>query len=404
METRKSASNGMSLLSFVASASLLASALVAFQPEPAQAQAEPIRVGLVTPMAGANARFGGFALRGMQLAVKEINEAGGVNGQMLELSYADSQCAPVEGVSATRRLIESNGVNFILGDVCSSVTLAMQPIVEDSGVLLLNAASSNPQITYGAGVGGFEWTFRNYITDEIRARAVQQFAYEDRGYTKFAVLSVDSDFGRGAVNFARKYLTEFNGEILSEDYYKEGEVDFRSVLTKIRNSDAEAIIMYGLGDTTPVVGRQMIELGMAGKIPLIGDGEFNASTTLRAAGPAMEGAIQAIFWLPTLDTERSLDFVERYKAEYGGEEPNNHAYSHWESTYLLAAAIEDAGSADPEAVRGAMQEITYESAVGTVNFDDHHQAKLPMVLLEIVDGKIEVVGNVQGDIIYPDSN
>lgn len=396
--------SGRGALTRVARGALLLSALMAAHPAMVQAQSEPIKVGLVTPMAGANARFGGFALRGMELAIKEINAAGGVNGQMLELSYADSQCAPVEGVSATRRLIESSGVDFILGDVCSSVTLAMQPIVEEAGVLLLNAASSNPQITYGAGVGGFEWTFRNYITDEIRARAVQQFAYEDRGYTKFAVLSVDSDFGRGAVNFARKYLEEFNGEILSEDYYKEGEVDFRSVLTKIRSSDAEAIIMYGLGDTTPVVGRQMIELGMAGKIPLIGDGEFNASTTLNAAGPAMEGAIQAIFWLPTLDAERSLDFVARYKAEYGGEEPNNHAYSHWESTYLLAATIEAAGSAEPGAVRDAMTRITYESAVGPVSFDDHNQAKLPTILLEIVDGRIEVVGNVQGDIIYPSSN
>ncbi|MCB1969155.1 MAG: ABC transporter substrate-binding protein [Geminicoccaceae bacterium] len=368
------------------------------------AQEDNVQIGLVTPMAGANARFGGFALRGMELAIKEINEAGGVNGRMLELSYGDSQCAPVEGVSATRRLIESNEVDFILGDVCSSVTLAMQPIVEEAGVLLLNAASSNPQITYGAGVGGFEWTFRNYITDEIRARAVQQFAYENRGYTKFAVLSVDSDFGRGAINFARKYLPEFNGEIVSEDYYREGEVDFRSVLTKIKNSGAEAIIMYGLGDTTPVIGRQMIELGMAGKIPLIGDGEFNASNTLKAAGKAMEGAIQAIFWLPTLDSERSLEFVENYKAEYGGEEPNNHAYSHWDSTHLLAEAIKIAGSAEPEAVQAALEENTFESAVGTVKFDDHHQAKLPMILLEIVDGEIQVVGSVEGDINYPPAN
>ncbi|MND66411.1 hypothetical protein D3C80_578040 [compost metagenome] len=85
--------------------------------------------------------------------------------------------------------------------------------------------------------------------------------------------------------------------------------------------------MYGLGDTTPVIGRQMIEQGLAGKIPVIGDGEFNAANTIKAAPQAMEGAIQAIFWLPSLQTERSLNFVENYKKEYGGEQPNNHAYS-----------------------------------------------------------------------------
>ncbi|TNM59718.1 ABC transporter substrate-binding protein [Aliirhizobium smilacinae] len=115
----------------------------------------------------------------------------------------------------------------------------------------------------------------------------------------------------------------------------------------------------------------------------------------------MEGAIQAIFWLPSLQTERSLNFVGNYKKEYGGEEPNNHAYSHWESMHLLAEAIKAAKSSEPEAVRDALKTIKYESAVGSVQFDDHNQAKLPIILLEIAEGKIEARGNVTGDITYP---
>ena len=111
-----------------------------------------------------------------------------------------------KGVSATRRLIDLDKADFIIGDVSSSVTLAMQPVAEDAGVLLLNAASSNPKITYGAGVGGFKWTFRNYPTDENRALVVIQYAAEKKGFTKFAVLSVDTDYGRAAVEFTKKYL------------------------------------------------------------------------------------------------------------------------------------------------------------------------------------------------------
>jgi branched-chain amino acid transport system substrate-binding protein len=122
----------------------------------------------------------------------------------------------------------------------SSVTLALQPVVEDAGVLLLNAASSNPKITYGADAGGFKWTFRNNPTDENRALIVIQYAAEKKGFTKFAVLSVDTDYGRAAVEFTKKYLPRFKGEIPTEDYYKEGEVDFRSVLAKIRNSGAHS--------------------------------------------------------------------------------------------------------------------------------------------------------------------
>ncbi|MEY9783004.1 ABC-type branched-subunit amino acid transport system substrate-binding protein [Sinorhizobium fredii] len=162
-----------------------------------------IKLGIVAPMSGPNARYGAFSMRGAELAVKEINDAGGVDGQKIELYSADSQGTPVEGVSATRRLIDEDEVDYVIGDVSSSVTLAMQPVAEDAEVLLLNAASSNPKITYAAGVGGFKWTYRNYPTDENRAFVVAKYAAEQRGFTKFAVLSVDSDYGRSAIEFTK---------------------------------------------------------------------------------------------------------------------------------------------------------------------------------------------------------
>jgi branched-chain amino acid transport system substrate-binding protein len=162
-----------------------------------------IHLGIVAPMSGPNSRYGSFSLRGAQLAAEEINDAGGVGGHKMTVIPGDSQGTPVEGVSATRRLIDLDKADFIIGDVSSSVTLAMQPVVEDAGVLLLNAASSNPKITYGAGVGGFKWTFRNYPTDENRALVVIQYAVEKRGFTKFAILSVDTDYGRAAIEFTK---------------------------------------------------------------------------------------------------------------------------------------------------------------------------------------------------------
>ena len=93
-----------------------------------------IRLGLVAPMSGPNARYGSYSLRGAQLAVEEINNAGGVGGRKIAITSGDSQGTPVEGVSATRRLIDLDKVDFIIGDVSSSVTLAMQPVAEDAGV------------------------------------------------------------------------------------------------------------------------------------------------------------------------------------------------------------------------------------------------------------------------------
>ena len=359
-----------------------------------------IKLGIVAPMSGPNARYGAFSMRGAELAVKEINDAGGVDGQKIELYSADSQGTPVEGVSATRRLIDEDEVDYVIGDVSSSVTLAMQPVAEDAEVLLLNAASSNPKITYAAGVGGFKWTYRNYPTDENRAFVVAKYAAEQRGFTKFAVLSVDSDYGRSAIEFTKKYLPEFKGEILTEDYYKEGEVDFRSVLAKIRDSGAQAILMYGLADTTPIVARQMVELGLAGKVTLVGNGEFNTEKTIKSAPTALEGAVEAAAWLQAWDSPESKAFVEKFTTTYD-EAPNNHAYVHWDTVRLLAQAIHEAGGNDREKVREALSKIKYKSPVGEVTFDDHNQARLPMILLQIENGKPAIKGAYTAEIQYP---
>lgn len=385
-----------SLIRILSCASTLAMGTVLALPAMAQ---ETIKIGLVAPSSGANARYGSFALRGAELAANEINAKGGLDGRTIEIISADSVCTPVEGVSATQRLINQDEVDFIIGDICSSVTLAMQPIVENAKIVLVNAASSNPQITYKAGVGGFKYSFRNYPTDEIRAKSIAQYA-ADKGLKKLAVLSVDSDYGRGAIDFTKKYIEDLGIELISEDYYKEGEVDFRSVLSKIRTSDAEAILMYGLADTTPIVARQMIETGLAGKLPLIGNGEFSASATIQAAPKAIEGAIEAAAWLPAYDSEGSKAFVAAFQAAHSGEEPNNHAYGHWETVHLLAQAIDQADSIESDAVVASLEAIRFTGPMGEITFDDHHQAVRPMLLLEIREGMPVITGSVAGTVTY----
>lgn len=368
---------------------------------PASAQTDTFKIGIIAPMSGPNARYGAFANKGAALAAKEVNAAGGVLGKQIELVSGDSQCVPAEGVAATQRMISLEKTSVIIGDVCSSVTLAMQPLAEESKVLLVNAASSNPDITYKAGVGGFKWTFRNYPTDEVRAATVLEYASKTKGFKKFAVLSVDSDYGRGAIKFTKRYLPKYEGaEILSEDYYKDSETDFRSVLSKIRRSGAQAIILYGQADTTPIIARQMLELGLAGKVALVGNGEFNTKETIAAAPKVMNGAVEAAAWLPEVPAPRSLKFVEDYKKANGGEMPNNHAYTHYDTLNLIVAAIKSANSLKAEDIRNAMAKIKYDSPMGVVTFDDHNQAVMPMALLEITDGKPAIKGMITTRVDY----
>jgi branched-chain amino acid transport system substrate-binding protein len=369
---------------------------------PAAAQLEgTVRVGIISPNTGAAARYGTFAWRGAQLSRDEINATGGILGKKLELFQGDSQCIPTEGVSALQRMVAQDKVSFVIGDVCSSVTLAMQPIVENAKVLLINAASSNPDITYKAGAGGYKWSFRNYPTDENRASVVLKYAAQQKKITKYAVLSVDSDYGRGAINLTKKYLDEFKVEITSEDYYKDKEADFRPILAKIRRSGAQAIIMYGLADTTPIVARQMVEAGLAGKVILIGSAEFNNPEAIKIAPTALNGAVEAAAWMPEWDNPRNTAFIEAYRKKYSGETPNVHAYAYWETLRLLVEAAKQAKSADQDDVRKALSTITYDGVMGKVTFDDHNQANLPMILFEIAEGKSAIKGTFSTQIKYP---
>lgn len=239
---------------------ILASALVvsgAIAPL-APAWSADVKVGVPLPQSGGAARWGSFSLRGATLAVKQINDAGGVAGMKIQIIKADDQCVPAEGVSATQRLLNIDRVDLIFGPMCSSVAKALQPIVENAKTPMLLPTTSDPEITYKAGVGGYKWTFRNYPTDEIRTLIVLENAVK-KGARRFALLAIDNDFGRAAVEFNKKYQSKFPGiQFTSTDFFSLKEADFRPVLSKVKAADAQVILLYATaGDTIQVVGRQM---------------------------------------------------------------------------------------------------------------------------------------------------
>ena len=368
---------------------------------PAVAASE-VKIGVPLPQTGGASRWGAFSLRGAQLAARQINEAGGVAGMKLQLIPADDQCVPAEGVSATQRLLNITSVDVILGPMCSSVAKALQPIIESAKIPMLLPATSDPEITYKAGVGGFKWTFRNYPTDENRALVLLESAGK-LGVERMALLAIDNDFGRAAVEFNKKYQNRVPKlQFTSIDFFGIKETDFRPILSKIRAANAQVVMLYATaGDTIQVLGRQMREMGMAGKVRVMGIGDLTHPDNLKALGDVLEGAVESTLWVPLLDNARSRKFVSDYQAAYGGETPNFLAYSYWETTYLLAQVIRDAKSAKPEAIQKGLQAVRYESVLGRVQFDERHQANLPLMLLEVKGGQPFSLGNFYSQPQYP---
>ena len=182
-------------------------------------------------------------------------------GHKIVLVQGDSQCTPVEGVLSLQRMISSDQVQFVLGDICSSATVAYSPIVENAKVLLLNAASSDPTITLKAGVGGYQWTFRSYPTDEQRAGIVLEYAAEKDNIHKVAILALDNDYGRGAIALSKRFFDRYGITAVSEDYFQVATTEFLPGSRKIKSSGAQAILMYGYAASARLVARQMLEAG-----------------------------------------------------------------------------------------------------------------------------------------------
>jgi len=369
----------------------------------AEAQTEDIiRVGLPVPETGGASRWGTFCLRGALLAEQQINNTGGVLGKKIKIIKSDSQGIPDEAVSAAQRMIHRDKVHLFIAAMNSSETKALQPIVEEAKIPMVAAASSDPEITYRAGVGGFKWTFRNYPTEEIRTLVLLEYTIKEKGFSKFSMLAVDNDFGRSAVTFTQKYLPRFpNARFASFNFFSLKEVDFRPVLSKIKAAGSEVICLYtNTTETMQVMGRQMRELGLAGKVRIMGLGDITHPENIKALQEVLEGAIEVTLWQLQWDHPRSRQFVEDYNKMFS-EAPNVLAYSYWETTHLVAQAIKNAKSLKNEDIYKALKAIKYESVMGTIYFDDHNQSNMPMVLLEVVNGKPVIKGTFWSRPDYP---
>ena len=235
----------------------------------------------------------------------------------------------------------------------------------------------------------------------MRAKVIFQYGAEKRHFTRYSVVG-GQRFRPGRHRITKKYLPQFHGEILSEDYYKDDETDFRPVLAHIKSLNVQGIISYGLPDATRLIVRQLLELGMAGKVSLMGSGEFTYPDTIKVAPSVLNGAVEATAWAPDLDNPRNLKFVDDYRTAYGSKEvPNVHSYTHWEAVHLLAAAVKAAGSTESPALRSALESIDYQGATGEIRFDSHHQAELPMFIYEVDNGKAVEKGSFTAKVEYP---
>jgi branched-chain amino acid transport system substrate-binding protein len=324
---------------------------------------EEIKIGSIMPLTGAHASFGISSVEAIQLAFEEINAAGGVlDGKKLRLVNEDNRSTAEEAATAAQKLIEQDKVTAILGSVASSASLAAGPIAQEAGVPMLSPTSTNPDVTL---IGDF--IFRACFIDPFQGQVMAQFVLEDLGLTTAAmIVEQESDYAKGLAEFFKASFEASGGTVLITENFSSGDSDFSGILTRVRAANPEFVYIPSYYDTVGPILRQASDMELNAQFGG-GDG-WDSPDLFDLAGDAANGGFFSNHYSPDVDTPEVKSFIAAYQAKYN-KVPDALAALAYDAAYMLAQAINEAGSIDGAAIRDALRAINFTGVSGNIVYD-----------------------------------
>jgi len=367
---------------------LVAGALTLLFPNPNATAAEEIPIGEFASLTGGSASFGQSSHKGTELAVEEINAAGGVLGKKLKLITEDDQSQAGQPATIVRKLISQDKVVAILGEVASSKSLEAAPICQQNKIPMITPASTNPKVTE---VG--DYIFRICFIDPFQGTVMSKFA-RSKGWKKIAVLTdVKQDYSVGLAEFFVKDFTANGGEIVRDQKYSTGDKDFKPQLTSIKAAKPDAIFIPGYYAEVALIGKQARLLGI--KVPLLGGDGWVGDSLLKVAGNSLDGSFFSCHFSADEQSPDTQNFVAKFKAKYG-EIPDDMAALGYDSAMILADAIKRAGTTDSAKLRDAIAATKdHDGITGNITLDSARNASKPAVILTVGNGGFQFVETVK---------
>jgi branched-chain amino acid transport system substrate-binding protein len=315
-------------------------------------------LGAILSLTGSGSAYGEDIKRGIDLELAAINAAGGVGGLPLRILMEDSGSDAAKGETAATSLIEQ-GVSAIIGGDLSSVTLAVAPLAEKAGVVLLSPASSNPKISEAG-----DFIFRIYPSDVVEGTMMAEFALNVMGLKRIVVLALQNDYGRGLKTvFNKRYRQMPNREILKVQNFEQGQSEWSEEIALIRELGPDGI--YLVGYPGEMLSFLKVLRGENLQTPVLASRSFNEELL---QDPATEGVIFPRDPFDPERNERAQAFAASYRDQYG-EEANIWAANGADSVQLLAKAIEEVGPR-PEKIRAWLSQVReWEGACGLLSFN-----------------------------------
>lgn len=361
--------------------------------------AEPIKIGVSGPFTGGSSSMGVSMRDGVKLAVAEINKAGGVMGRQLELVERDDEAKNERGVQIAQELINKEKVVATVGFINTGVALAAQRFYQEAKIPVMNNVATGSLITQQFKDQPENYIFRNAANDSIQAPMIVEEAIGKRHYKKVAILADSTNYGQLGRADLEKALDLKGVKPVAVEKFNIKDVDMTAQLLKAKEAGAEAILTYGIGPELAQIANGMTKLGW--KVPMIGSWTLSMANFIDNAGPGGEGARMPQTFVQEPTTPKRQSFIISYLKTFN---PKNaridspvSAAQGYDSIYLLAAAIKQAGSTDGPKIKAALEDLKtpVEGVVTTYNKPfsaaDH----------EAITANIPVFGEVKGQrVVY----
>jgi branched-chain amino acid transport system substrate-binding protein len=339
---------------------------------------DTIKIGVITPLSGDTDTYGMAVQRAYDLAVSEVNSAGGVEGKDIELVYEDGKCDGPTASVVAKKLIDEDGVKFILGGTCSGETLAAAAVTQEARVLLLSPFASSPAFT-GAG----DLAFRTFPSDALEAKMFADYAM-DKGHERAAVVSENTDFAQGV---REAFKAAYKGRVAFDKMYEVGETDFAALVSAMRAANPQMVYVVA---QSPAAGelilKQIEEVGM--NVAVFAPNSMLDRSRFTASPNLYEEVVLAEVQLPT--SEKTTSMLAAYEAVYGVT-PEFLALtaSSYDAVQLLAEAIGKVGE-DAQAVAGYFNDsiVDWEGTLGTLNFDENGDVNVVPTLVQVIGGEV----------------
>jgi branched-chain amino acid transport system substrate-binding protein len=350
----------------------------------------PIRVGEVGSMTGTEATFGVSSDRGIQLAVSEINGAGGINGRQIQVIALDDEGKPEEAATAATRLIASEHVTALIGEVASTRSLFMAPKAQAAKVPMISPSSTNEKVTQ---VG--DYIFRACFIDPFQGFVMAKFATDNLKLKKVGVLrDVRNDYSVGLAKVFSENFTKMGGTIVANESYSQGDVDFKAQLTNIKSASPDALWVPGYYTDVALIARQAREVGIT--VPLLGGDGWDSEKLYEIGGAALDGCYFSNHYSVDDPSPRIQEYVAKFKKAYGGQIPDSLSAQAYDAAGMLADAMKRAKDLSGPSIRDALAATrNYQGVTGDISMDASRNPVKPAVVLKIAHGgKYEFSGRI----------